>query len=72
MEEFVKENFTENTKFYPQIFIFILEVMTPRVELEGFPRHVKMLELFLGLCKKSRNQWKHLILALVFWKLLLV
>ena len=33
MAEFVKENFTGNPKFHPQMFILILETMVPRVDL---------------------------------------
>ena len=32
---FVKENFTGNPIFHPQMVMFILEKMVPRVELEG-------------------------------------
>ena len=35
MEEFVKENFTGNPKFHPQMVMFISEKMVPRVHLEG-------------------------------------
>ena len=35
MLDFVKENFTGHPKFHPQMVIFILETMVPRVELEG-------------------------------------
>ena len=34
MAEFVKENFTGHPKFHPQMVIFILETMVPRVDLE--------------------------------------
>ena len=36
MLEFVKENFTGNSKFHPQMVIFILATLIPRVDLEGF------------------------------------
>ena len=39
--EFVKENFTGHPKFHPQMVMFILETMVPRVDLWG---------CFLGLC----------------------
>ena len=35
MEEFVKENFTGHHKFHPQMVMFILETMVPRVDPEG-------------------------------------
>ena len=35
MEEFVKENFTGHHKFHPQMVMFILETMVPRLDLEG-------------------------------------
>ena len=35
MLEFVRENFTGHPKFYPQMVMFILDTMVPRVELEG-------------------------------------
>ena len=35
MLEFVKEKFTGHPKFHPQIIVFILETMVPRVDLEG-------------------------------------
>ena len=35
MTEFVKEIFTGHPKFHPQMVMFILETMVPRVELEG-------------------------------------
>ena len=35
MLEFVKENFTVHPKFHPQMFMFVLDIMVPRVELEG-------------------------------------
>ena len=35
MADFVKENFSGNPKFHPQMFMFILETMVPRAELEG-------------------------------------
>ena len=35
MLDFVKENFTGNPKFHPQMVMFILETMVSHVELEG-------------------------------------
>ena len=35
MLEFVKENFTGHPKFHTHMVMFILEIMVPRVELEG-------------------------------------
>ena len=35
MVDFVKENFTGHPKFHPQMVMFILEKMVPRVKLEG-------------------------------------
>ena len=35
MLEFVKENFTGHPKLNPQMVMFILEAMVPRVEVEG-------------------------------------
>ena len=35
MLEFAKENFTGHPKLHPQMVMFILETMVPRVELEG-------------------------------------
>ena len=35
MLEFVKENFTVHPKLHPQMVMFILDTMIPRVELEG-------------------------------------
>ena len=34
MAEFVKEKFTGHPKFYPQMVMFILDTMFPRLELE--------------------------------------
>ena len=34
MAEFVKEKFTGNTKFHPQMIMFVLKTMVPRVDLE--------------------------------------
>ena len=35
MAEFVKEHFNGHPKLHPLIFMFTLETMVPRVELEG-------------------------------------
>ena len=35
MLEILKENFAGHPKFHPQMFMFVLEAMVPRVELEG-------------------------------------
>ena len=35
MVDFVKENFTGHPKFHPQMVMFILEKMVPRVKMEG-------------------------------------
>ena len=35
MLEFVRENFTGNPKFHPQMVMFILDTIVPRVEIEG-------------------------------------
>ena len=35
MLEFLKEKFTGHPKFHPQMVMFILETMVPRVDLEG-------------------------------------
>ena len=34
MAEFVKKNFTGHPKFHPQMVMFILDTMVPRLELE--------------------------------------
>ena len=35
MADFLKKNFTERPKFHPQMVMFILETMVPRVDPEG-------------------------------------
>ena len=35
MEDFVRENSTRHPKFHPQMVMFLLETMVPRVDLEG-------------------------------------
>ena len=35
MSEFVKKNFTGHPKLHPQVVMFILDTMAPRVYLEG-------------------------------------
>ena len=69
MLEFVRENFTGHPKFYPQMVMFILDTMVPRVELEGVSSACENVSTLPVTVHKLASSVDALNIALVLWNL---